>query len=170
MVVFLLLLTGCSKEQAKLPELGTELKVGIVLVGSESDNGYNYNHIVGVRNACDKYLVPDSNLFIRRDIVQDESSETVMRELAEQGCDIIFATSFLFEDYMLKVAKDYPDIQFCHCSGYKSAQSDLPNVHNYFTKIFEARYLSGIAAGMKAKELGNPQLGYIGAFDSDEYK
>ncbi|MDR0859343.1 MAG: BMP family ABC transporter substrate-binding protein [Oscillospiraceae bacterium] len=166
-VTFFAVLTGCESKPLT-PPLGTNVKVGIVLVGDESDSGYNYNHIVGLRKACDELIIPDSNIVIMRNVPENEDSEAAMRQLADEGCDIIFATSFGYEPYMLKVAQDYPGIQFCHCSGSASAESSLENVHNYFPKIFEARYLSGIAAGMKANEIKNYKLGYVGAFDLPE--
>ncbi|MBQ7241981.1 MAG: BMP family ABC transporter substrate-binding protein, partial [Firmicutes bacterium] len=64
------------------------------------------------------------------------------------------------EDYMLLVAEDYPDIQFCHATGYQAASSGLDNVHNYFGRIYQARYLSGIAAGLKTE---TNKLGYVAA-------
>ena len=65
---------------------------------------------------------------------------------------------------MIPLAEENPDIQFCHATGYQASQTENTNDHNYFTKIFEARYLAGIAAGLKAKEINNPKLGYVGAF------
>jgi basic membrane protein A len=64
---------------------------------------------------------------------------------------------------MLAAAEENPDIEFCHATGYQAAGSGLANMHNYFGKIFEARYLSGIVAGLKAKEIGNNVLGYVAA-------
>ncbi|MDR0935407.1 MAG: BMP family ABC transporter substrate-binding protein [Oscillospiraceae bacterium] len=161
-------LTACAPAPVVPPPLGANVKVGIVLIGDESDDGYNYNHIVGLRQACDELIIPDSNIVILRNVPGDESAEIAMRQLAEEGCNVIFASSFAYEPYMLTVAREYPDIQFSHCSGSLAAVSELPNVHNYFPKIFEARYLSGIVAGLKAKEINNYKLGYIGAYDLPE--
>jgi basic membrane protein A len=102
----------------------------------------------------------DDQIINKFNTTEDQACENALRELAEQGCNIIFATSFGFEDYVLKVAKDYPDIEFCHATGFKAAGSGLKNVHNYFGKIYQARYLSGIAAGLKTE---SNLLGYVAA-------
>jgi basic membrane protein A and related proteins len=83
--------------------------------------------------------------------------------LIDDGCNIIFATSFGFETYMLAAAAENPDVQFCHATGYQAAGSGLANMHNYFGKIHEARYLSGIVAGLKTLETGNNVMGYVAA-------
>jgi basic membrane protein A len=93
-------------------------------------------------------------------------------DLADQGCNIIFGTSFGYEDYLMQAAAEYPDIQFCHATGYQAASSGLSNMHNYFDNIFEARYVSGVVAGLKLNEMiedgtitaEEAKIGYVGAF------
>lgn len=92
-------------------------------------------------------------------------------DLVEQGCNIVFANSFGHESYMIQAAAQYPDVYFCHATGQTAAkQTDIPNIYNYFTAIYESRYVSGIVAGMKLKELmdsgavSDPYVGYVGAF------
>ena len=65
---------------------------------------------------------------------------------------------------MTAAARENPDIQFCHATGTQAHSENLPDLHNCFASIYEGRYLAGIAAGMKAKEIGNPKLGYVGAY------
>ena len=91
---------------------------------------------------------------------ESSACDTAIRELIEKGCNIIFATSFGFEDYMKAAAAEYPDIEFCHATGYQAQGAGLDNFHNYFGNIYEARYLSGIAAGLKTQ---TNKLGYVAA-------
>ena len=92
--------------------------------------------------------------------------------MAEQGCNIIIANSFGHESYILQAAADYPDVQFCHATGYQAKSSGLANMHNFFTNVYESRYLSGVVAGMKLNEMiqkgevtkDKCKIGYVGAF------
>lgn len=137
------------------------IKVGFVHITDPSDMGYTYNHDRGTKKMVEELgLDPEKQVINKFNTTEDQACENALRELAEQGCNIIFATSFGFEDYVIKVAKDYPDIEFCHATGYKAASSGLKNVHNYFGKIYQARYLSGIAAGLKTEK---NLLGYVAA-------
>jgi len=136
------------------------VKVGFVHISDPSDMGYTYNHHKGTLKMMQNLGLRDDQVINKFNISEDSSCDTALRELAEAGCNIIFATSFGFEDYMIAVAKDYPNIQFCHASGYQAASSGLPNMHNYFGKIYQARYLSGIAAGLKTK---TNKIGYVSA-------
>ena len=135
------------------------------MIGEENDNGYNYNHMVGMEEAFEACgLDEDTQLVVKRNVGEDASCTTAIQECIEAGCQIIFCNSFGHEQFMIPLAQEYPEIQFCHATGYQAAGTENTNDHNYFTKIFEARYLAGIAAGMKAKEMGNPKLGYVGAY------
>lgn len=136
------------------------IKVGFVHISDPSDKGYTYNHDLGTQHMKEALGLRDDQVISKYNIPESAECETAIRELVEQGCSIIFCTSFGFEDYMLTVAADYPDVQFCHATGYQAATSGLSNVHNYFGNIFEARYLSGIAAGLRTE---SNQLGYVAA-------
>ena len=138
-----------------------DIKVGFVHISDASDMGYTYNHDLGTQ-AMQKSLGLSDNQIINKFNVEESSAcETALRELVEAGCNIIFATSFGFEDYVLEVATEYPEVQFCHATGNQAADSGLSNVHNYFASIYEGRYLAGIAAGLKTE---NNKLGYVAAF------
>lgn len=137
-----------------------DLKVGFVHISDPSDKGYTYNHDLGTQEMKEALGLRDDQIINKYNVSEDESCETALRELVEAGCQLIFATSFGFEDYVLTVAAEYPDVQFCHATGAQAAGSGLSNVHNYFASIFEARYLAGIAAGLKTE---NNRLGYVGA-------
>lgn len=137
-----------------------ELKVGLILIGEAAD-AYNKNHIEGMQAACEKLgLDYETQVVVKPNIAEDSTCSDAINELLDAGCNAIFANSFGHEQYMVEAAADYPDVQFCHATGYQSATDSLDNTHNYFAKIFEARYLAGIAAGLKTE---TNKLGYVAA-------
>ena len=90
----------------------------------------------------------------------------------EEGCDLIINNSYGFEPFMLKVAPDYPEIEFISCTNQASAVDDLDNTHNAFANIYEGRYLAGVAGGMKLQQMidegtitaEEAVIGYVAAF------
>ena len=173
-------LVACGEEPAAPADEGGEqvegpdLKVGLVLIGSESDQGYTYNFMRGFEKTAANLeaegikveYVPKWN------IGEDDGCETANLELAEAGCDIIIDNSYGFEPYMLKVAPDYPDILFLSCTNMASAMDDLDNTINAFANIYEGRYVAGVVAGMKLNQMieegtiteDEAVIGYVGAF------
>ena len=113
-----------------------DLKVGFVHIGDPSDMGYTYNHDQGTRKMQEALGLSDDQIINKYNTPEDAECDTALRELMDAGCNIVFGTSFGFEDYMLEVAKEYPDVQFCHCTGYQAASSGLENMHNYFSLKF----------------------------------
>lgn len=146
------------------------IKIGVILIGDENE-GYTYAHMEGVEEACDALGIDkETQLIYKFSILEDESCYDAAVDLAENGCNIIFANSFGHETYLMQAAKEYPDIYFCHATGYQAASSGLANFCNYFTDIYESRYVSGVVAGLKLKELmdegtvTDPYIGYVGAY------
>ena len=137
-----------------------DLKIGFVHISDASDMGYTYNHELGTKEMQEALGLEDDQIITKYNVPEDSECETALRELAEAGCNIIFATSFGHEDYVMEVAADYPEIEFCHATGVQASSSDMKNVHNYFASIYEARYLAGIAAGLKTQ---SNKLGYVAA-------
>lgn len=138
-----------------------DIKVGFVHISDPSDMGYTYNHDLGTQEMQEALGLSDDQIINKYNTPESSECDTALRELVDAGCNIIFATSFGFEDYVVEVAKEYPDVQFCHATGYQAAGSGLSNLHNYFASIYQARYLAGIAAGMKTEA---NKLGYVAAF------
>ena len=138
-----------------------DIKVGFVHVSDPSDMGYTYNHDLGTKAMQEALGLSDDQIINKFNVPEGAECDTALRELVDAGCNIIFATSFGFEDYVKEVAAEYPEIQFCHATGYQAAGSGLSNMHNYFASIYEARYLAGIAAGLKTE---TNKLGYVAAF------
>jgi basic membrane protein A len=137
------------------------IKVGFVHISDPSDMGYTYNHDQGTKEMQAALGLRDDQIINKYNVPEGAECDTALRELVEAGCNIIFATSFGFEDYVKEVAAEYPDVQFCHATGFQAATAGLANFHNYFASIYEARYLAGIAAGLKTE---TNKLGYVAAF------
>jgi basic membrane protein A len=157
------MMTACGGASALAKE---DLKIGVVHILDPADQGYTYNHDLGAKYMI-KALGLNESQYIPKFNIDDQdvaATNNALQELVEAGCQIIFATSFSYGSQVTEFAKTHPDVQFCHATGLDAHFNDLPNLHNYFAKIHQARYLGGIAAGLKAKEIGNPKLGYVAAF------
>lgn len=149
----------------------SSIKVGIIYIGDENE-GYTAAHMAGIDEMKKSLGLSDDQVIEKTGIKEDESCYDAAVDLAEQGCNIIFANSFGHESYILQAAKEYPDIQFCHATGYQAKSSGLPNVHNYFTAVYESRYVSGVVAGLKLNEMiasgkitaAQAKMGYVGAY------
>lgn len=153
--------TNATEEVAVEAVSVENIKVGFVHVSDPSDMGYTYNHDLGTKAMQEALGLTDDQIVNKFNVPEGAECDTALRELVDAGCNIIFATSFGFEDYVKEVAAEYPEIQFCHATGYQAAGSGLSNMHNYFASIYEARYLAGIAAGLKTE---TNKLGYVAAF------
>ena len=148
-----------------------DIKVGVIYIGDENE-GYTAAHMAGIDEMAANLGLSDDQIIEKTTIPEDESCYDAAVDLADQGCNIIFATSFGHVTYILQAAQEYPDIQFCHATGYQAASSGLSNMHNYFDAIYEARYVSGVVAGMKLNEMiengditaDQAKIGYVGAF------
>jgi len=144
-------------------------KIGFILVGDENE-GYTYAHIEGMKEAMASLGLTDDQVIFKYTIPEDETCYDTAVDLADQGCSMIFSNSFSHETYMLQAAAEYPDVVFLPATGQQAALCGLPNVANYFTDIYESRYVAGVVAGMKLKELmdagtvTDPYVGYVGAF------
>lgn len=164
LVLCLMLALGCmsfaSAEFA--PVSKDELKVGFVFIGDVSDKGYTYAHGQGVEAMKAALGLSDEQVIIKTNVPEDGACENAIRELIEQGCQIIYGNSYGYMNYMEELAEEYPEVIFSHCSGYKS--NDV-NFNNYFGAIYQARYLSGIAAGLKTK---SNKIGFVAAMQTPE--
>ena len=147
---------------------GTKVKIGFIFLHDENST-YDLNFINGAKEACEKLGV---EYVLKPNVGESEACYEAAADLADSGCNIVFADSFGHEDYMIQAAKEYPNVQFCHATGTKAHTENLANFHNAFASIYEGRYLGGIAAGMKLNQLieenkitaEEAKLGYIGAY------
>lgn len=176
------LFTGCGQQQGEVekeaskkesadkgesgfePVAKEDLKVGVIHIGDPADgSGYSYAHDLGIAE-MQKELGLEDNQIIRKNNIPDADptkTEQAMRECIEEGCQVIYATSFNYMDTCEALAEEYPDVIFSHGTGYKSNDT---NFNNYFGRIYQARYLSGIVAGMKTE---TNKIGYVAAMGSE---
>lgn len=148
-----------------------KIKVGFIYIGDENE-GYTYSHYKGALEMKKTFGLTDEQIIVKWLVPESEACYEAAVDLAEQGCNIIFANSFGMESYLFQAAKEYPNIQFCHATGTQALTSELTNVHNYFTAIYEARYVSGVVAGLKLSQMiadgtikaEEAKIGYVGAY------
>ena len=149
-------------------ETATDFKVGFIMLHDENST-YDLNFINAAKEACEKLGVEYK---IITNVPEGQECYDKAAELADAGCNIIFADSFGHEDYMIQAAKEFPNVQFCHSTGTKAHTEGLSNYHNAFASIYEGRYLAGVAAGMKLNDMiangyiteDQAKMGYVGAF------
>ena len=156
-VVFTMLLTLPFVSLANADE---KLKVGFIYVGPVGDHGWTYMHDQG-RLLVESELGDKVTTTYIENVKYGPDAERVMRDMAQTGHDIIFATSFGYMESMLKVAKEFPDVKFEHATGYKTA----PNMSVYSSKFYQGRYIQGVIAGHMSK---NGKAGYIASFPIPE--
>ena len=161
-----------AKEAAPAGGVAKEdLKVGFVFIGDENE-GYTAAHYKGTMEMKEALGLSDDQIIVKWNIPEDETAKDAAMDLADQGCQIVFANSFGHESYVIEAAKEYPEVQFCHATGFQAASSGLSNMHNYFTSIYEARYVSGVVAGLKLNQMIEDgtvkqdacKIGYVGAY------
>lgn len=145
------------------------LKVGVVLVGDENE-GYTFAHIDGIRKAAAAVGLSDSDIVWFYNIPESEECYDKCIECVEQGCTLVITNSYGHQTYTQQAAEENPDVQFVAMTGDTALKSGLANFHNAFNMTFESRYVSGIVAGMKLKEMmdaglvSDPYIGYVGAY------
>lgn len=159
----LVLLLGTSLSAFAFEPVAKEnLKVGLVYIGDVVDGGYTYAHHQGILKMQEELGLSDDQLVIKTNVAEGSGDEAAVLELIEAGCQIIFGNSFGYMNAFNELAEEYPEIIFSHCSGYMA--NDV-NFNNYFGAIYQARYLSGIAAGLKTQ---SNKIGYVAAMSNPE--
>ena len=161
--------------------LADGLKVGVILIGDETE-GYTLAHMNGIKEAAANVGLEDSQIIWKYTIPEDQTCYDNALDLIGQGCTLIVSNSYGHQTYMDLAAEDFPETTFISMTGDFAAISGKDNFKNGFTKIFQARYVSGVVAGMKVAELlesgeltadvqpdsfdadGNVKIGYVGAY------
>ncbi len=146
----------------------SDVKIGFITLHDENST-YDKNFIDAAKAACEEMGVEYE---FKNNIPEGQECYDAACELADDGCDIVFADSFGHEDYMIQAAKEFPEVQFCHATGTQAHTAGLDNFHNAFATIYEGRYLAGVAAGMKLNEMiangditeDQAKMGYVGAY------
>ena len=179
-LIMVLSLAACggSKEETPAPEApeqteapaASDLKVGLICI-HDINSGYDAAHIEGLTAACEALGIDmESQVVMKYNIPEAETCYDTAVALAEEGCTIIFSDSYGHQMHMQSAAEEYPDVTFEASTGDLAAASGLSNLKNIFPYTYESRYVSGVVAGMKLKELmdagtvTDPYVGYVGAF------
>ena len=146
-------------------------KVGFIFLHDENST-YDLNFMNAAKAACEELGLSEDQYIFKTNIAESQECQEAAEELADAGCNIIFADSFGHESFLLDAAKEFPEVQFCHATGTMAHTEGLSNFHNAFASIYEGRYLAGVAAGMKLNEMieageftaDEAKIGYVGAF------
>ena len=146
----------------------TNVKAGFIFLHDENST-YDLNFMNAAKDACEKLGI---EYMTKTNIPEGQECYDAACELADAGCNFIFADSFGHEDYIIEAAKEYPEVQFSHATGTKAHTEGLDNFHNAFASIYDGRYLAGITAGMKLNEMiangditeDQAKMGYVGAY------
>lgn len=171
-LVMALSLVACGEKEDPAVEGGEDeatIKVGVILVGDENE-GYTFAHIDGIRKAMTACGLTDDNMVWCYNIPENEECYDKCIECVEQGCNLIITNSYSHQSYTQQAAEENPEVEFVAMTGDTAMKSGLANFHNAFNMTFESRYVSGIVAGMKLKELmdeglvTDPYIGYVGAY------
>jgi simple sugar transport system substrate-binding protein len=137
-----------------------KVKVGFVYLTTPGDHGWTYAHEVA-RQDVEKHFGDKVETTFVENVPEGPDSARVIRELAKQGNEIIFTTSFGYMDHTIKVAKEFPNVKFEHITGYKRS----PNVATGNIRFYEGRYVQGVVAGLMTK---SNKIGYLASFPIPE--
>jgi simple sugar transport system substrate-binding protein len=137
-----------------------KVKVGFVYLTTPGDHGWTYAHEVA-RQDVEKHFGDKVVTTFVENVPEGPDSARVIRELAKQGNEIIFTTSFGYMDHTIKVAKEFPNVKFEHITGYKRS----PNVATGNIRFYEGRYVQGVVAGLMTK---SNKIGYLASFPIPE--
>ena len=166
-------------------EADPNFKMGVILVGDETE-GYSAAHIAGVKEAAAELGLDESQIIWKYKVPEDSSCYDAAIDLVGQGCSLVIGNSYGHQTYLVQAAQEYPDVTFVSMTGDFAAISGCENFKNAFTNIYESRYVSGVVAGLKLKEIledgtlttetqpdsfdadGNVKVGYVGAFSYAE--
>lgn len=176
-------LSSCGSKEAE--EAGSDaksdVKFGIILVGDEAE-GYTKAHMDGIKEAAKELNIADSQIIWKYKVPEDSACKEAAEDLVASGCNYIFSNSYGHQTLMVEAAQEFPDVTFVSMTGDFAAISGCSNFKNAFTNVYESRYVSGVVAGLKIKELldngtlskenqpesfdadGNVKVGYVGAY------
>lgn len=149
--IIFIVMTGNKKEK--------QLRVGFIITGTTTEQGWNNLHYEGIKEACDEL---DAQLFVKENVKENEGKcEQAIRELAEDNMDIIILSSYGYVAEIADVTKEYPDITF-YTSSFDHG---VEGIKSYFARMYQARYLTGIIAGMQTE---SNTIGYVAAMPNCE--
>lgn len=182
--------TGCgksddsTKKDAKTEDsasgdesASSDVKIGVILVGDENE-GYTFAHIDGIKKAAAELGIADDQIIWKYSVEETAACYDAAADLVDAGCKIVISNSYGHQSYMKQAAEEFSDATFVAMTGDTANHDGLANFKNAFTFVYESRYVSGVVAGMKIKELiaenkipeagldadGNVKVGYVGAY------
>ena len=162
-----------------------DVKIGAIVLGDETE-GYSAAHINGIKEAAAELGMSDDQIVWKYKIPEGGETADAAEDLVGQGCNLIISNSYGHQTYMVEEAEKYPDVNFVAMTGDFAAISGCDNFYNAFTSVYQSRYVSGVVAGMKVKELvesgtltpetqpdsftadGKVKIGYVGAYNYAE--
>ena len=183
-LVMVLALAACGEDapaESSAPEDGDgtetagsakeDLKVGFIFLHDENST-YDLNFINAANAAIEELGLTEDQYEFRMNVPEGQECYDAAADLADSGCNFIFADSFGHEPFMIQAAQEFEDVQFAHATGTRAHTEGLANYHNAFASIYEGRYLAGIVAGLKLNEMiangeitaDQAKMGYVGAF------
>ena len=168
---------GSSAGEGETAKTG---KIGVILVGDENE-GYTAAHMTGISEAAKKLGIADDQIIWKYNIGETQDCKEAAVDLADQGCTLIVSNSYGHQSYMQEAAAEHEDVTFISMTGDTAHNSGLKNFKNAFNQTYQSRYVSGVVAGMKLKELvdngtvsktatpdsyigDDIKVGYVGAF------
>ena len=162
-----------------------DLKIGVILIGDETE-GYTKAHMDGISGAAKELGIADSQIIWKYTVPETSACLDAANDLVAQGCSVVISNSYGHQSYMVQAAETHTNVTFVSMTGDFAGISGLDNFKNGFTKVYEARYVSGVVAGLKLQQLlsdgtltkdtqpasfdadGNVKIGYVGAFNYAE--
>lgn len=151
MIIVIIVMTGFKQEE--------KLVVGFVMTGTATEDGWNKLHYNGIKEACDSF---DAKLILKENVAENTAEcEQAIAELAKEDVNVIILSSYGYAAKLCDVIKNYPEITFYS----ESFEHEDENIKSYFTRMYQARYLSGILAGMQTK---SNTIGYVAAMANSE--
>lgn len=174
-------LSSCGNNETEQTGNESDVKIGVILVGDEAE-GYTKAHMDGIKAAAKELNIADNQIIWKYKVPEDSACKEAAEDLIASGCNYIFSNSYGHQTLMVEAAQEHSDVTFVSMTGDFAAISGCENFKNAFTNIYEARYVSGVVAGLKLKELidngtispektpesfdadGNVKVGYVGAY------
>ena len=169
--VAVLMIASVCVSMVSCNKADSDFKIGVILLHDEAST-YDLNFIEAVERAAKQLGLSESQVLYRKNIPESNDCYEAAADLVDAGCDVIFADSFGHETYLLKAAKEFTDVEFCHATGTMAHTEGVDNFHNAFANIYQGRFLAGVAAGLKLNEMieageftaEEAKMGYVGAY------
>ena len=185
LVMAMLMLVTVAGAFTSCTSAAGDLKIGVILIGDETE-GYTKAHMDGISGAAKELGIADSQIIWKYTVPETSACLDAANDIVAQGCSVVISNSYGHQSYMVQAAETHTNVTFVSMTGDFAGISGLDNFKNGFTKVYEARYVSGVVAGLKLQQLlsdgtltkdtqpasfdadGNVKIGYVGAFNYAE--